>query len=132
MAESGRPLVAVVELGGYPDFSELYRRLGYTPETVNAGRRALGAIRQRQPAVIVAEFNFQRDFRDRTSALESILALAQQIPGCRVIAFYEPHDAEPLQRLRARFPQVEPLPRPVDPAALEGLLATQGEHGGRR
>lgn len=121
-----RPLISVVELGGYPDFSDLYRRLGYEPATVTSGRRALAAIRERQPAVIVTEFNFQHEFRDRTSALESILALAQQIPGCRVIAFYEAHDAEPLERLRARFAHVEVLPRPVDADAVERLLTRPG------
>ncbi len=118
----GRALVSVVELGGYPDFSELYRRLGYEPVTVNAGRRALSVIRDAQPAALVAEFNFQRDFRDRTSGLETLLALVQRFPDCRVVVFYEPADSKPLERLRARFPNFQALPRPVDAAALEAAL----------
>lgn len=119
----GRLLLSVVELGGYPDFSAVYRELGYEAETIASGRRALTAVRQQQPAVIVSEFNYQTDFRDRTSALESILAAAQGIPDCRVIAIYDPQESEPLQRLTNRFPNLELLPRPVDETSLRALLA---------
>lgn len=119
-----RTLVSVVELGGYPDFRPLFRRLGFEPETVTSGRRALSTIKQLQPEVIVAEFNYQRDFRDRTSGLESILALAQSIPDSRVVVIYEPHDAEPLERLRARFPHFTAIPRPVQERDLEQVLTS--------
>lgn len=118
------PLLAIVELGGYPDFSALYRRLGYEPETVTSGRRALSTARKLCPAVIVTEFNFQRDFRDRTSSLESLLALTQSMPETRVIAFYETFDAEPLARLRARFSNFIAIERPIDEAKLQAALGT--------
>jgi ActR/RegA family two-component response regulator len=114
----------VVELGGYPDFSALYRELGFEPLTVDIGRKAIAAVRSAQPAVVVAEFNLQREFRDRTSGLESLLALAQGMPQTRVIAIYDAADAEPLGRLRARFAGVTAVERPLTVDKLRAALTT--------
>jgi DNA-binding NarL/FixJ family response regulator len=116
--------VHVVELGGYADFSALYRELGFEPVTVDIGRKALAAVRGAQPAVVVAEFNLQREFRDRTSGLESLLALAQGMPQTRVIAIYDPADAEPLSRLRARFADLIAIDRPVTADKLRAVLSS--------
>lgn len=115
-------LLAVVELGGYPNLEPLYTRLGYAVSTVQVGRTALAALKTLHPAVVVAEFNYQRDFRDRTSSLESLLATLQRTPGTRVLVFYEPADAAALEQLRARFPGVDALARPVTEAAVEAWL----------
>ncbi len=117
-----RTLVSVVELGGYADFGPLYRRLGFAPETVNSGRRALSTVKQLEPAAVVAEFNYQSDFRDRTSALESLLALTQGMAYARVVVIYEPRDEPQLERLRQRFPSFTAIPRPVREADLERVL----------
>ncbi len=117
-------LLAVVELGGYPNLEPLYTRLGFTVTTVQAGRKAVAAVRSAVPAVVVAEFNFQRDFRDRTSSLESLLATLQRAPDTRILVFHEPGDAAPLAQLRARFPNIDALPRPITEAAVEAWLRT--------
>ena len=61
-------LLSIIELGGYPDFSGLYRNNGYEVVTTDSVRKAVKLIRKHHPDVIVAEFNFQSDFRDRTSS----------------------------------------------------------------
>lgn len=33
-------LLSIVEMGGYPDFTSLYRRAGYRPEKVHSMRNA--------------------------------------------------------------------------------------------
>ena len=81
-------LLAIVELGGYPNFTSLYARLGFEVEFVNSQRRAQAKLKKSVPDVIVAEFNFQSDFRDRTSNLESLMARLQggaQEPGPGVL-----------------------------------------------
>jgi len=119
-----RKLLSIVELGGYPNFESLYRTLGFEHHSVNSGRRAIATLKQLEPAVVVAEFNFQRDFRDRTSSLESILATVQnRMPTTRVIVFYHEAEREPLDRLRGRFPFLEPMARPIDEGRLRELLA---------
>lgn len=122
---AGARLLAVVELGGYPNLEPLYTRLGFSVTTVQAGRKAVAAVRTVRPDAVVAEFNYQRDFRDRTSSLESLLAALQREPDTRILVFYEPGDAAPLQQLRARFPQFDALPRPVTEAAVEAWLRDQ-------
>jgi len=117
------PLLSIVELGGYPDFTPLYRSLGYQPHSVNSGRRAITTLKQLQPVVVVTEFNFQWEFRDRTSALESILALLQQrLPATKAIIFYHQAEGEALARVQQRFPPFIALPRPITEPLLREQL----------
>lgn len=119
---TGRRLLAVVELGGYPKLEGLYQRMGFSVTTVQAGRKAVAAAKTLRPDAVVAEFNYQRDFRDRTSSLESLLATLQREPGTRVLVFYEPGDAAALGQLRARFPGFDALARPITESAVETWL----------
>ena len=77
--------------------------------------------------MIVAEFNFQSDFRDRTSSLESILATVQRHPETHVIVFYDKEQEHQLARLQAVFPDILPLVFPVDESALREALQQVGE-----
>ncbi len=117
-----KTLLMIVELGGYPDFSPLYRELGYTVEVVTSGRKAISHLKQHQPAAVVAEFNYQHEFRDRTSWLESVLATLQQMPETRVVVFYHAAEQEQLDKLKGRFGGFVTLAQPVDRAALEAAL----------
>lgn len=121
---SSNPLLAVVELGGYPDFSRLYTEAGFTPVTVTSVRKALASLKTQRFNVLVAEFNFQSDFRDRTSSLESLLAVLQQhSPQTRIILFYEAEHRPALERLLARFPVAHTLTLPVTATQLQTVLA---------
>ena len=125
-----RRLLAIVELGGYPNLTGLYRRLGFTAEVVASQRKAQAALKDRVPDVIVAEYNFQSDFRDRSSNLETLMARLQRHPGVKVICFYQPEHREKLLALQARFPLFETIPFPVDPDRVEqALLRAIGEDG---
>lgn len=115
-------LLAVTELGGYPNFTPLYENAGYVVTSVVSVRRALGLLKTLQPDVVVAEFNFQSDFRDRTSSLESLLAVVQRRPQTRVIVFYEKDYVHQFDKLRARFPLHATLAYPIQPEALEQCL----------
>ncbi len=100
---SKRLLLSIIELGGYPDFKPLYRQAGYEVESVASVRKALGLLKKLSPDVVVAEFNFQSDFRDRTSSLESLLAVVQRSPKTKVIVFYEKDHAHQLTRLTSQY-----------------------------
>jgi len=115
-------LVTVVELGGYPNFTPLYQRLGYRVESINSGRKAIGLLKKLKPEVLVTEFNYQFSFRDRTSNLESILAVVQSTQGVRVVVFYDEAVREQLEQVRARFPGFTALAYPIDEARLESAL----------
>ena len=115
-------LLSIVELGGYPNFTPLYQELGYEVVIETRMRKALSMLKKREPDVIVAEFNFQSDFRDRTSSLESLLAAVQRLPGTRVIVFYEQEFTVQFDRLRARMPVYKALTFPVEESMLQASL----------
>jgi len=122
-------LLSIIELGGYPNFTPLYEGLGYEVVVATRMRKALGLLKQRTPDVIVAEFNFQSDFRDRSSSLESLLAVVQRFPATRVIIFYEREFAPQFDKLRARLPVHHALMFPIEESALRVCLQEQGASG---
>jgi DNA-binding NtrC family response regulator len=122
MSDPALRLLAIIELGGYPNFMPLYRRLGFETELVSSQRKAQAALKRAVPDVIVAEYNFQSDFRDRTSNLETLMARLQRHPQVRVVCIYQPEHQPKLDLLRARFPVFAALPLPVTEAAMEAAL----------
>jgi hypothetical protein len=117
-----KTLLSIIELGGYPNFTPLYETAGYAVTSVVSVRRALGLLKTLQPDVVVAEFNYQSDFRDRTSSLESLLAVIQRHPQTRLIVFYEKEHEHQLDKLRARFPLHATLAYPITREMLEQCL----------
>lgn len=115
-------LLAIVELGGYPNFTALYQRLGIAATFVNSQRKAQSYLKKQIPDLVIAEYNFQSDFRDRTSNLESLMAVLQRHPTIQVIVFYQAEHAPKLDLLRTRFPVAAALPFPITTAALEQAL----------
>jgi len=122
MADAAPRLLAIVELGGYPNFVPLYERLGFRVDVVASQRKARSYLKETRPAVIVAEYNFQSDFRDRSSNLETLMAVLQRHPEVRVIVFYQEEYAPKFEALRARFAVHAALAFPVDAARLEAVL----------
>ena len=123
MAAGSKPvLLSIVELGGYPDFSGLYQRAGYDVVKTDSVRKAVKLIRKHTPAVIVAEFNFQSDFRDRTSSLETVFSSLQGVSDTRVIVFYEKEFRHQYERLLNQFNPFDSLEFPVDETRLEQAL----------
>jgi hypothetical protein len=109
---SNASLLSVIELLGYPNLRPLYERLSYRVLTEFSVRKATHLLRRERPAVIVADFYFQPDFRDRVSNLESLLATAQSLKDVKVLVLYEPacpsacpgQTAPALQRRRGADP----------------------------
>ena len=123
MATVSKPvLLSIVELGGYPDYSSLYQKAGYEVVTTDSVRKAVKLIRKHTPAVIVAEFNFQSDFRDRTSSLETVFSSLQGVSDTRVIVFYEKEYRHQYERLLNQFNPHESLEFPIDEIRLEQAL----------
>ena len=119
----GKPvLLSIIELGGYPDFTALYRDSGYEVVTTDSVRKAVKLIRKHRPAVIVAEFNFQSDFRDRTSSLETLFSSLQGVADANVIVFYEKEYAHQYQRVLDQFSVFESLAFPIDRDRLQAAL----------
>ncbi len=117
-----KKLLSIIEIGGYPDFGRLYRSLGFEVQSVNSMRKGLKQIKKSPPDVVIAEFNYQTDFRDRTSNLESLMAALQPWPNTRVVVFYEKPQQEFFNKFHTRFESVNALAFPVNEAELKKLL----------
>jgi len=118
-------LLSIVEMGGYANFSALYNSKGYAVETANSMRKAIKLLKKSHPAVIVAEFNFQSDFRDLIRgalSLESLMAMVQGRSDTKVIVFYEQEQRKQLDRLLAVFHVYETIAFPVDEQTLSATL----------
>lgn len=124
MADSQKQLLAIIELGGYPNFVPLYEKLGYQVTVVNSQRKARNFLKKQQPDVVVCEYNFQSDFRDRTSNIETLLAVLQKQPQVRLLVFYMPEHEPKLNQVRERFEIDTVMPFPVDETLLEKALSS--------
>lgn len=124
-----KQLLVVIELGGYPNFIPLYKSLGYDVTMVTSVRNAIRSLKELKPQAVVAEFNFQSDFRDRTSSLESLLSTIQTIEKCDVVVFYETEHAHQLEKLTAQYPIHTLLPFPVDEEKLRDTMQAIAQSG---
>lgn len=130
-----RQLLAIVEQGGYPNFTSFYETLGYQVTMSYSMRKAMAIVRKQPLDVIVAEFNYQSDFRDRTSSLESLLATVERMPKnsnspnqiptpsqIRVIVFYEIEYIHQLKKLQTAFSNFKTMAYPIELSFLEAAL----------
>lgn len=115
-------LLSITEFGGYPDFTSVYESQGYQVVKTDSVRKAVKLIRQHKPEVMVAEFNFQSDFRDRTSSLETLLSSSQGVSESHMIVFYEKESESQYQRFLQSFEVAASLTFPIDEDLLRATL----------
>lgn len=118
-----RKLLAVIEFMNHGKFAALYKRLGFDVTTEWQVRKAVSLVRKLKPAVIVADFYFQSDFRDRLSNLESLLAAAQPLVDTKILVFYEEKNQHALDKVRERMRIDAALPMPASEEAIESVLS---------
>lgn len=118
-----RELLALVELGGYPNFIPLYQRLGYQVEMVNSVRKAQAWLKSHRPSVVVAEFYADPQFRDRISNLESLLATLQRYAvEAKVVVFIEADYLDHLEKVKSRYGVDAVLTYPIREDDLHDVL----------
>ncbi len=107
---------------GTAGYKKLYQELGYSVVAEWSERKAISHVRKTPPAVIVADFYHQTDFRDRLSNLESLLAAVQSAPDTRILVFYETAHQAVLDKVSARLRIDAALPLPVQEDRLSAIL----------
>jgi len=117
-------LLSIIELGGYPDFTPLYKDMGYDVVIESNMRKVLKRLKKETPAVVVAEFNFQSDFRDRTSSLESLMSLIERMPNTRTVIFYDKEYVHQLAQLEKIYTFDHTLSFPINQSELESVIAS--------
>ncbi len=117
-----KQLLVIVELGGYPNLLPLYQRLGFEVSFVTSQRKARAWLKKNRPDVIVAEYNYQTDFRDRSSNLETLTAVLQAYPDVRLLVFYPPQHERRFRAFREHHRVWQALPFPITEEQVKGLL----------
>ncbi|MDZ7594584.1 MAG: hypothetical protein U0932_08035 [Thiobacillus sp.] len=121
-------LLAVNAFIGTAGYKKLYQELGYAVVTEWSERRAISLVRKNPPAVIVADFYHQSDFRDRLSNLESLLAAVQSAPNTRILVFYEAAHQSVLDKVSARLRIDAAFTLPVQEDRLRATLLAWLNH----
>ncbi|MCG7876116.1 MAG: hypothetical protein AB2672_09260 [Candidatus Thiodiazotropha endolucinida] len=118
-----RELLALVELGGYPNLVPLYQRYGYRVEMVNSVRKAQAWLKRHRPSVVVAEFYADPQFRDRHSNLESLLATLQRYQAnAKVIVLLDKKHLDNLEKVKQRYPVHAVLTFPFNESGMQAVL----------
>ena len=123
MSSTSKKLFAVIEFIEHAQYPVIYKSLGFDVTIEWQVRKAVTLIRKMKPDVIVADFYFQSDFRDRLSNLESLLAATQLLTDTRVLVFYEPQNQSALDRVRERMRIDAALPMPASEDAIKAVLS---------
>ncbi len=124
---SQKRLLSIIEIGGYPDFSEIYQQAGYQINKTNTMRKALSILNKNSHDVIVAEFIFAPKYGTVISNLDSLFAIiASRYPDTQLILFVHKHEDHHLEKLRQRYStlvQLKSLFFPIQPEQLQQALA---------
>lgn len=121
-----KTLLAVAEFLGHGNYKSLYESAGYQVHVEFSVRKAISWLRKNRPDVVVADFYFQPDFRDRVSNLESLLATVQPMADTRVLVYHDPKHLEALDKVRQRFRIDAALPLPLKEVDITAILAGWG------
>lgn len=120
--QAAKKLLALVEFLEHAKLSAEYKKLGFSVTTECQVRKAIASVRKSPPDVIVADFYFQSDFRDRLSNLESLLAAAQVNAHTKILVLYEAQNLPTLDKVRSRLRIDAALTMPVNLAQLQSQL----------
>lgn len=96
-------LLSITELGGIPDYSDLYQMSGYQVTQVRSMRAALAHIKKQQPNVIAAQFIYSPTYGSQLSNFEALFAAIQcQSPTSKLIAFVNKENLQHLHQVATR------------------------------
>ena len=117
-----KKLLSIVEQGGYPDFTAMYREAGYDVQQTASIREATRWLKKNVADIIVTEFNYDPYFRDRLSNVETIASIAERHPETRLVVLYDKDAEAQFKRLEEQYRFHGELVFPIDEAALKALL----------
>ncbi|MFK5986202.1 MAG: hypothetical protein QM479_12375 [Pseudomonadota bacterium] len=116
-------LLSIMEAGGYPDFITAYQSLNCEFLQLKSLRKAIRHIKKNPVDIIVTEYNFQTQFRDRTSSLESLMAILQFQQNVKVIVLIEKAHQEHFIKVSSRFPIFATINFPIEEKVLMDTVA---------
>ena len=122
----GKILFSIIESPAHPDFSRLYRRLGFEEIRLGSMRKAISQLRKTPPDVVVAEFfyGYGNNYAGvNVCNLDVFLySLQQAAADARTIVLVDKSERQYVDRLTAILPVHGILQLPVREQDLEPLL----------
>ena len=107
-------LLFFIDEGGFDDYTKLFVDLGYKVDFETSQRKAVKLAKKNSYEVLVAEFNYNPEFRDRVSNIESLLAtMESHSPGAQIVILLDPVNQTQLDQLRQRYRMDNVLSFPI-------------------
>jgi hypothetical protein len=124
---SSATLFSIIESPMHPDFSSAYQRANIQEIKFNSMRKAITALKTRQPDYVVTEFfyGYGNNYAGvNISNLDVFLySLQRYAPQARVIVMVDKSERQYVDKLNEIFTLYAVLPYPVDKTKLESLLS---------
>ena len=119
-----KQLLFFVDEGGFDDFTPLFVSLGFDVDFEDSQRRAVKLAKKKTYQIVVAEFNYNPEFRDRVSNIESLLAtLEGHSPKVKIIILYDEINQPQLDQLKQRYRMDTTLTFPVDEKTIKDWIS---------
>ncbi|MBE8190573.1 MAG: hypothetical protein HAW58_07015 [Candidatus Thioglobus sp.] len=97
-------LLFFVDEGGFEDYTLLFGELGFEVDFESSQRQAVKLAKTNCYQILVAEFSYNPEFRDRVSNIESLLATLQaHSPAAKIIIIYDKINSPQLKQLQQRY-----------------------------
>ncbi|HAD99460.1 MAG TPA: hypothetical protein DCG46_02100 [Gammaproteobacteria bacterium] len=117
-------LLFFVDEGGFDDFTPLFVSLGFDVDFEDSQRKAVKLAKKNTYQVLVAEFIYNPEFRDRVSNIESLLAtLEGHSPEVKIIILYDEINQPQLNQLKQRYRMDATLTFPVDEKTIQDCIS---------
>jgi len=119
-------LFSIIESASHPDFSALYRKRNLQEQRLFSSRKAMSAMKQQAPDIVVAEFfyGYGNNYAGvNISNLDVLLYSLQKFsPQARVIVLVDKSERQYVDKLNEIFPLAAVLTLPVQEAQMAALL----------
>ncbi|CAC9436226.1 hypothetical protein BSPLISOX_468 [uncultured Gammaproteobacteria bacterium] len=116
-------LLFFVDEGGFDDFTPLFLSMGFEVNFEDSQRKAVKLAKKNQYDVLVAEFSYNPEFRDRVSNIESLLAtLESHSPKVKIIVLYDEINQTQLEQLKQRYRIDMVFSFPIDEQRIKTAL----------
>ncbi len=117
-------LLFFVDEGGFEDYTPMFIELGFAVDFEDSQRKAVKLAKKNSYKVLVAEFSYNPEFRDRVSNIESLLAtLEGYSPEAKIIVIYDDINQSQLDQLKQRYKVDHTIAFPVDNRLLRSYVS---------
>lgn len=119
-------LYSIIESPTHPDFSSLYRRLGFNEIKLSSMRKAINQLKKQRPDFVVAEFfyGYGNNYAGvNISNLDVFLySIERFAPDARIIVIADKSERQYIDKLGDIIPLQAVLLHPVSEQAMETAL----------